>query len=245
MDRVQDIFYESNTSQLKKFIKLFGYEQFPELHDIMLKRCELCSKKINIGELGRNPLFPSQSLWERAKFGIATCSNHAESMHSKLNQKIRNLRNKSYYDRFEIVFESIIERFETATKRRNLSEAIKRVKYSVKDYQSTIIEHVKPSKFHEFYSSLYHIDFPDITNIWQFKIIPFEDFDEHCHSDIAIESDEKIIAEWCFKEKSQFSIPELDDISNLLIKVYGIPKKTNFDSILNLMKCDDNEKKKN
>ena len=247
---IDKIFKESNISQLKKFAKLFGYESFPMLREAISNKCPSSTRK-NIEEYGENPLFFSQSLWERARFRVSTCSNHAESMHGKLNKKVRNINSKEFHDRFELIFESIEERIITSTKRRNLKEAIQRIKKVAKNYETLTRREFenpseqKESKLQNFYSILYDCDFPSIKDVWTFTITPFESFAASDRESIFIEEEEDALATvWSFKDVSHFNIPELDEISHLLIKIYGIPRRSFFDNIINLLYRPDEDKDK-
>lgn len=248
-DRITEILKESSVSQLKKFAKLFGFGNFPSLRELLYKRCTE-NEKAKIEELAFNPLFPAQSLWERSRYRVSTCSNHSESTHSKLNKSVRNLRGSNYFEIFEIVFACIQKRFEKATKRRNLSEAIRRVRKSASEFEDSIRQQIEqasdnccsPTLRQIFYSSLYHCDFPNFVDVWRFKIVPFEPFVESDESSINIENNDEILKIWTFNEDACMEMPELNDVALTLIKVNGLPRRSFFDSIINLLPCPDGKR---
>ena len=115
----------------------------------------------------------------RARFRVSTCSNHAESMHGKLNKKVRDMNSKGFYDRFELIFESIQERIITRTKRRNLKEAIQRIKKVAKNYEALTGREFenpseqKESKLQNIYSFLFDCDYPSINDVLNIHSYPF------------------------------------------------------------------------
>lgn len=72
------------------------------------------------------PQFQFQSIWNRAQYGVATCSNHIESCHSKLNKKVQNHR------RFDIRLHDVLtfikERRNAAISHPNLRREIMQLK---------------------------------------------------------------------------------------------------------------------
>lgn len=207
-EKIISVLQDTDFHQLKKFTNLFGFEPFPFLSDMLHKNVPKGMSKTKIERIGKKPLFPTQSLWMRQIKSIATCSNHSESMHGKLNSKVRSLKNKNFVDRFDIVFKAITNRMTNSLKRKNLQKFINKLKDQIEEYKCAVLgdgifKEVLTIRFESFYSKLYGTEIPlDPISIQNFKIQPFKEFEANDDSIFVVETvgDKE---SWLFSEKSK------------------------------------------
>ena len=136
----------NETSELhrKQFLKLFPCE-----YDEGLK-------------LYINPQ-STQAMWLR--YGVPTCTNHAESAHSHLNQAAHSC--KLYKKRLEIILDYIQNRLKNFILRRNLHDAICHLRIIAVRNKAQPSDHCNCNT--TFKSHLYGVDFPCVHKVNDFS----------------------------------------------------------------------------
>ena len=104
-------------------------------------------------------------MWNR--LGSPTCTNHVESAHSHLNAEASNCR--LYENRLKIIFDYIRDRIETFRHRRNLKDAINKLKRIATSQGITNMQECQ-CKANQFKSELYQVDFPCVHNVMSFQM---------------------------------------------------------------------------
>ena len=181
-----------------------------------------------------DPLFDFQGIWTRAEFGVSTCSNHIESIHSKLNKRVLNIR--KFDSRLREVLNYLIERRKSALSRPNLRNAINAAKKKIK--YDTHHEKCQFDPILQFKNKLYG-EFPCIHEINRFTISSFQDFTpEHVPIDFDSNSTTLTNTSWVFQtENNKFELDPADteflsknpiDMSKFKRILSNIPRKQQF-----------------
>ena len=146
-----------------------------------LFKCKLIGKELSEPDI--NSI--DQLIWTRKKFGVATCSNHCESTHAKLNLECRPF--KRIEERFDIIMNHIDKRYKTFVIRRNLNSQLNEYRSAFSsfddlkkaEYSTHICTLPHCISKREFFSALYGIPFPCIHSITNFNhyITPLKEYD--------------------------------------------------------------------
>lgn len=92
---LRDIGDEKAREIVRRMIGTFKKEVFEENIGFFAEYTKYCNEHDAnlIHTLLKSEEIPKWALWERKKFGVATCTNHIESFHKGLNHKTRRIRN--------------------------------------------------------------------------------------------------------------------------------------------------------
>ena len=191
---ITDVFKNSSEDKQKKFCELF-LTQFES--DTFTK-----------------PEFDFQAIWTRSKYGVSTCSNHVESCHSKLNQKVANL--KAFDLKLNALLNFLNERRNAAIQRPNFKRVIAAAKKKPIHYiNHEVCEHdpwliYKQNLFGEY---------PCPHQLLGFKIKPLEQIKQQVSPPIDVQSCTKVLptTSWVFHRPSNHNYtltPEEIDFAN-------------------------------
>ena len=120
-------YWNENQEEIKQALQLStdkSKEKFFKIFEVTQNDQELISS------------FSTQSLWERKIKQIATCSNHVESCHQKLNAGSAFIHKNSFARLFYVMINYIEERIIKASKRPNLQYFLRENKSKVLDLSS-------------------------------------------------------------------------------------------------------------
>ena len=162
----------------------------------------------------------TQGMWNR--LGSPTCSNHAESAHSHLNDAVSNIR--MFNQRLSILMKYIQNRISLFSTRRNLRDALKHLEHLA---QVQKVEQTKNCKCKNvFKSSLYGIEFPCIHKILDFPFPPnlptLHTVRELQFHKVVTDINEEY-KEWTFTKGNILPYFKITDDDILLSNVYGKP----------------------
>ena len=151
----------------------------------------------------------TQLPWIRSKYGVPLTTNHVESVHSKINQKIKHVR--TLEDKMLIILDYIEKRYSTVHERRNLKEKIGEMTRKLKEING-FQDHKNCLAECMFYSKLYQIDnFPCIHNVNSFdknSIPKLFAYDINSTNSLDINTSMNVIDqknnEWNFKDHADF-----------------------------------------
>ena len=101
---IYETLLSSNENHQKRFFKLFNCQFDEDQH------------RITEGWLDK------QSMFERSFYSVATCSNHIESIHSKMNAKLK--QNKKFFKRFDGLIQYFDDKIQKSQQRPNLKKII-------------------------------------------------------------------------------------------------------------------------
>lgn len=172
--------------------------------------------------------FDDQSIWERAKYGVATCSNHIESMHQKINLYTLNIR--LFPKKLYIILNYMKERESKAHSRPNLKFSLFQLKRNIEKYNLMEIPHENCHE-NEFKSSLYGIEYPCQHLIDKVIIHPIDEFQNVDHEcDTAIITDYKDYEQWIFNDEKTLTY-NLTAEDKLFVENVGFPDEKKFKRI--------------
>ena len=156
-----------------------------------------------------------QALWERAKLGIPTCSNHCESLHGKVNKKSKTL--KKFTKRLTVLLDHIEDRKDIFITRRNLHEKIAKIKRCKAEQRDNCLCTVDL-----FANSLYGEQIPCMHQIQKFNFTKFPEIPSLSTFSIQIETITN--PNWEFPKRHSYPVIELTGYECLLVSIYGKPQ---------------------
>ena len=207
-------FEKSDEKRKKQFLDLFQCNYDPELHQFT------------------EPQF-QQSMWNR--LGSPTCTNHVESGHSHLNATAASCR--VYNKRLSIIMNYIRSRISVFWQRRNLMDAITKIKALAKTDPKIDQEECHCSPNH-FKSALYGVDFPCVHNVKSFQMpknlpkpekSPIKQF-------VQIVSDlNSDYLQWELPQPKLLPEFDITDDDITISNVYGRPKKSYIMAVVKII----------
>ena len=199
-------FLSCNEKRIKQFTNMFSCE-----YDNITKSITTPAEK----DL-------KQSLWEREKKGIPTCSNHAEATHSVLNKLTKGMKN--FPKRMKVVMDHIQSRIHNFSTRRNLKIKIASIKKNARKGEEC---NCRPNSYLD---SIYGIHIPCVHQIDKFVIHDLEQIEVPDVCDIKF--NEVLDENWSFPPEN--SLPEIETCGYeaLLLTAYGKPSTRELEQII-------------
>ena len=176
-----------------------------------------------------------QCVWNRIDKSIPTCSNHAESIHSHLNQSCSNLR--SFPLRINEILNLVRNKISTFHMRRNLNEKINQIKKASKNLTNTQC-HCKQDTYID---SLYGVHIPCVHEVKNFKCITLTPIKKS--NDFLFEKNEYTDTEWNFPQINSFPDYIKSGDEGLLILFYGKPDIEKINFLVSVANIEDKNKK--
>ena len=219
---------------LKKLLFAADYNEFKHLwkmhQDLIITELNNSSQKrinqfnslfnINFEQNDKNIEIPeetslSQSLWERAAYGVPTCSNHSESIHSHLNRLCKTIR--KYPKRVVELMKFIESRLNEFKTRRNFRERIAKIKKRA----NLLMNYDCNCQNDVFLEKLYGEKVPCVHKVKTFEIHYFQDLP--FEPNYSFQTEDIISTDWVFQNDKALPEIELTGDEELIKLVYGKP----------------------
>ena len=212
-------FWQTQNETIVSILSTSSKQNIERFQNLFLCKYDKTSRELS------EPDFFDQSLWMRAKYGVASCSNHIESIHQKINMYTTNIR--LFSSKLHIILNYIFERFTKALKRPNLKFAIFQSKKVFEKYNLIKTDH-DSCQISSFKSALYGVEYPCPHTIEEFVIEPFEKLSAE-ETEFRNEIENNIITykEWVFHEKHLHSF-NLTTEDQVFLGKYGFPERKKF-----------------